>query len=155
MSVERNNPHVADSRLCRRKYYFMDVKNRGLRSPRLFNFPSFRRFLLIVLRSSLTIRHAEFSSASVRGEGRKKARGEILKQVQDDGRLAHYSQLKAIHSPHRGRDAQRGRGGLPSQSTFIIIVLARIGIGSGRRIRIWCRFGIGRGFGFCVRTSAC
>ena len=55
------------------------LKNRGLKSPRLFNFPSFRRFLLIAQRSSLTIRHAEFSSASVRGEGRKKARGEILK----------------------------------------------------------------------------
>ena len=69
-------------------------------------FPSFRRFILIVQRSSLNIRHAEFSSVSVRSEGRKKARGEILKQVQDDGRLAHYSQLithrsklKAIYSP--------------------------------------------------------
>ena len=38
--------------------------------------------------SSLTARHAEFSSASVRGEGQEKARGEILKRVQDDVSLS-------------------------------------------------------------------
>ena len=38
--------------------------------------------------------------------------------------------------------------------TIIIIFLARIWVRSGRRIRIWRRFGIGSGFGFCVGTSA-
>ena len=43
MSVERNNPHVAESRLYRR-HYCADVRYRGLKSPRLFKFTSFRRF---------------------------------------------------------------------------------------------------------------
>ena len=43
-------PNVADSRLCRRQYY-MVVKNRGLKSPRLFNFSSFRRLLSNELRA--------------------------------------------------------------------------------------------------------
>ena len=39
-------------------------------------------FWLLAVGSSYC--HAEFSSASVRGEGLVKARGEILKRVQDD-----------------------------------------------------------------------
>ena len=47
---------VADSRLCRR-HYCVVIKNRGLESPRLFMFPSFRRFFshysLLITQSSL------------------------------------------------------------------------------------------------------
>ena len=64
--------------------------------------------------SSLTIRLAEFISASVRGEGQEKARGEILKRVQDDVSIGsllttHYS----LHTAHRSSlytPLHRGRG---------------------------------------------
>ena len=97
MSVERNNPTLP-IRVFADAFIIVSKKAEGLKAPGYLISRLFRRFILIVLRSSLTIRHAEFSSASVRGEGRKKARGEILKQVQDDGRLAHYSQLIAHRS---------------------------------------------------------
>ena len=74
---------TTDSRLCRRHYYVV-TKNRGLKSPRLFMFPSFRRifshYSSLITHCSLS-RHPELVSGSVRGEGQEKARGEMLKQV--------------------------------------------------------------------------
>ena len=50
--------HVADSRLCRRQYC-ADVRNRGLKSPRLFMFTSFRRF-----RSSFIVHNSQLIAHS-------------------------------------------------------------------------------------------
>ena len=61
---------TTDSRLCRR-HYCVVIKNRGLKSPRLFIFPSFRRFF---------VNHSTFRRFH-----------SLL--------TTHRSQLKAIYSP--------------------------------------------------------
>ena len=137
MSVERNNPTLP-IRVFADAIIIWSLKNRGLKSPRLFNFPSFRRPLSNELR---VMSYEPFM---------------VFCSFVSEKLIAHRSLLKAqsYTFSHRGGDAQRGRGGLPSQSSFIIVFLARVWIRSWCRLRIWSRFRIGRGFGFCVGTFA-
>ena len=79
---------TTDSRLCRRHYYVV-TKNRGLESPRLFIFPSFRRIFSHY--SLLTAHNSKLYTPLHRGRANKAVRG--LTECQSEPQRGEHSPL--------------------------------------------------------------
>ena len=133
VKTRNGNPHhrfasLQTPLLCNHK------KTEGLKAPGYSYSRLSDVFSLITQRSSLTTQ--SYILPSIEGGANKAVRG--LTECQSEPQRGEHSPLC---------DGGRGVGLLPRQSPFIIIVLARVGIGIGRRFRIWRGFG----FGCCAR----